>query len=93
MSSSHVIVFGEDSALTIPRLISTSCAGAPRSPAATCRRRPRICSHASLTAPPLRSEPELAAVAEVSAADLVRIVAYDDAQTVAAATLKLAIRG
>ncbi|KZE11375.1 urease accessory protein UreF [Brevibacterium sp. LS14] len=31
----------------------------------------------------------IAAVAEVSAADLVRIVAYDDAQTVAAATLKL----
>ncbi|MBE8146910.1 hypothetical protein IOD13_14575 [Brevibacterium casei] len=56
---------------------------------------PSSCGRGWLACLPRRGCPRplvlgaIAAVAEVSAADLVRIVAYDDAQTVAAATLKL----
>ena len=45
----------------------------PRLVAATCSSRSLICSQAFLTAPPLRSAPELAAVAEVLGTLSVRV--------------------
>ena len=73
-TSSHArAVSDRPIARTSPSTNRTSWAGTPRPPAATCSSRARICSQAFLTAPPLRSAPEDAAVAEVFGTLSVRV--------------------
>ena len=57
----------------MPSVKRTSSGCTPSWPAATVASRARIWSQPSLTAPPLRSEPELAAVAEVFGTLSVRV--------------------
>ena len=59
--------------VTTPSTNRTSCGWMRSLPAATTVSRARIWSHASLIAPPLRSAPELAAVAEVLGTLSVRV--------------------
>jgi hypothetical protein len=57
----------------MPSTKRTSSGWTPSSPAATSAKRVRICSQAFFTAPPLRSAPELAAVADVFGTLSVRV--------------------
>ena len=59
--------------VTTPLLKRTSEPETPSMPPATGAIRSMICSHAFFTAPPLRSVPELAAVAEVLGTLSVRV--------------------
>ena len=67
--------------VTTPSTNRTSSGCTPSRPAATSASRARICSQAFFTAPPLRSAPELAAVADVLGTLSVRVGASRTAES------------